>query len=567
MAKGFANALAALVLTGPTSVVCGAGSGPDCLWPFLEGEGTSTRVVLRRGVVEVSIHGAEWTDGVAGNALRFAGASAHVPCAGIPDLNVGTGDFSVATWIRSSSARTNDTILGKRGTNGAPHWSVFIENGRVRAYINRGGDWRRADWAVGGTHVVDGAWHHVVAVFARSVGVICVYVDGRRDGSEAIERIAGSVSLDNDGQFTIGAQPGGRNSFPGDIGETRFWRRALATDEAAQLSARSSDSQAEPLARKLETTMDQASRAGPSEERGTLRFGTTADAHFRMNSGAGPAQIRSFVQDMLAWKPDFVVDLGDLAIQMKEGQTTAEMHEWQLRNLDQACTLLEALECPRYYVMGNHCVGWLKGGDDVISPGDLIRGWHSGEDITKLQYVSRTRMPHRYYAVHLPDHVLIMLDGNSARGPNAVPEAHDGVPGAYWIDDTQKAWLAALLAATRGKRKLVFCHEELHHTPGQGSGEGGDVPFPAVGKERSYVDNGWELRTLFADDNQVVACFFGHRHRSRWVVYGGVHYITLAALHWGTSYAKVTLSAEALLLEGAGNQRSLRLPLDSAGAE
>ena len=53
---------------------------------------------------------------------------------------------------------------------------------------------------------------------------------------------------------------------------------------------------------------------------------------------------------------------------------------------------------------------------------------------------------------------------------------------------------------------------------------------PAVGKEGSYVDNGWQIRQLLAADQKVLACFHGHKHRSRWAMYGGVHYVTLAGM-------------------------------------
>ena len=85
----------------------------------------------------------------------------------------------------------------------------------------------------------------------------------------------------------------------------------------------------------------------------------------------------------------------------------------------------------------------------------------------------------------------------------------------------------------------------------------------AVSKEGSYVDNGWQIRQLLAADQKVLACFHGHKHRSRWAMYGGVHYVTLAGTHWQQSFALVTVSGEELLIEGAGGQRSCCLPITS----
>ena len=130
------------------------------------------------------------------------------------------------------------------------------------------------------------------------------------------------------------------------------------------------------------------------------------------------------------------------------------------------------------------------------------------------------------------------------------------IQGGYCIDRTQLEWLAQDLAANRDKLKVAFCHEELHVTPPEGSGEGGDAPFLQKGKLYSYVDNGWQVRELLRADGNVLACFFGHKHCSRWVVYGGVNYITLAAMFKGDGYTRVTIS-DKLYIEGSeGRQRS-----------
>jgi len=294
----------------------------------------------------------------------------------------------------------------------------------------------------------------------------------------------------------------------------------------------------------------------PESEPAVVRFGITADCH--LMGGNSPAVhvdvTKNFIEEMRKWSPDFVIDVGDFACQAGGGPTTSELHDAQLEGLEYAWSLYKKAPCPAYIAVGNHDVGWIKGGDEVIKPEQLYTGAHGGEDITKAEFLAITNMPHRYYSFDIKAYHFIVLDGNNPRGNTAVAPGRDGVVGAYWIDDMQKEWLAADLAANREKIKVVFCHEELHHTPVEGSGEGGDVPFPPVGKEHSYVDNGWELREMFAADGEVLVCFFAHKHRNRWTVYGGVNYITLAATHWEGSYAKVTIS-DKLYVEGAGNQR------------
>jgi alkaline phosphatase len=300
-----------------------------------------------------------------------------------------------------------------------------------------------------------------------------------------------------------------------------------------------------------------------AREGGRVRFALTADCHLMGRRTPGNERhLLEFVAEMARWKPDFVIDLGDFACQAGEGQTTAELHDAQLQGLIHHWSVFSRVPCPAYLAMGNHDVGWLHGGDEKIEPADLYAGPHGGEDITKQEYLAATRMPGRYYSFDVRNYHFIVLDANNARDPAAVAPGHDGVAGGYFVDGQQMAWLEENLAAHRGKTTVVFCHQELHHTPPEGSGEGGDVPFAPVGKENSYVDNGWQLREIFKSHDSVVACFFGHKHRNRWTVYGGVHYITLAATHWGGSYAKVTIS-DKLSIRGHANQRDYTIPLQA----
>jgi hypothetical protein len=60
--------------------------------------------------------------------------------------------------------------------------------------------------------------------------------------------------------------------------------------------------------------------------------------------------------------------------------------------------------------------------------------------------------------------------------------------------------------------------------------------------------------------SQVLACFFGHKHRNRWTVYDGTNYITMAATHWKCSFAEITIG-DTLDVRGFGGQQPYQLPL------
>jgi len=88
-----------------------------------------------------------------------------------------------------------------------------------------------------------------------------------------------------------------------------------------------------------------------------VRFGVTADAHLlARRTPRHEAFLEAFVEDMVRWKPDFVVDLGDFACQAGEGPTTAERHDAQLDGLKHHWKTLSRVPCPAYLVMGNHDV-------------------------------------------------------------------------------------------------------------------------------------------------------------------------------------------------------------------
>ncbi len=300
-----------------------------------------------------------------------------------------------------------------------------------------------------------------------------------------------------------------------------------------------------------------------------VRFGISTDDHLKGgNTPSNLAHTQNFVGAMQQWQPDFVINLGDFACQCDEGETTPQLHDCQLEYLKLHWALFSSVPGPAYIVMGNHDVGWIEGGDEVITPEELYGRSHGGEDITKAEFLAVTKMPGRYYSFDVKGYHFIVLDGNNEPREEDQP-AHDGLRGGYSIDETQKAWLAQDLAANRDKLKIVFSHQELHHTPVEGSGEGGDVPFPPVSKEGSYVGNGWQIREMLAADGKVIACFNGHKHRNRWVVYGGVNYITLAAQHDGGAYAMVAISqsSQRLHIKGRGKQSNYTLPLPGATAE
>ena len=139
-----------------------------------------------------------------------------------------------------------------------------------------------------------------------------------------------------------------------------------------------------------------------------LRFGVTADAHlwppsadaalrdFGRTAAANERTFHDYVASMHEWRPDLVVEMGDFGCQASNDPiTTQAHHDDQLAALRSHVHVFSALSCPRYHVIGNHDVGWLRGGDEHITAQDLIGCSHPGEDITKAEFVEATSSPGR----------------------------------------------------------------------------------------------------------------------------------------------------------------------------
>jgi len=296
-----------------------------------------------------------------------------------------------------------------------------------------------------------------------------------------------------------------------------------------------------------------------------VKFGVFADPHYSSFKYDDPTNyavsyakgLIAFVERMNEFQPDFVINLGDFVTPRERRYgNTPEQYAGFKEDLGIFWPILRAAPCPAYGVVGNHDVGWIRGGDEKVSTAELIaKGQTGGHALSKDEWCQILSMPGRYYAFDAGDFRCLVLDGNNAQDTDA-DNARDGLRGAYWIDQPQLEWIKRELVAHQDKFKLVFCHEELHHTDQlRGSGQGGWVPLPPHYKDGSYVGNGWQVRELFEKDRKVAAVFHGHYHKNRWTVYGSIHYITMENYpDQGENWAEVTVSSNRLQMVGHDKQ-------------
>ncbi len=191
------------------------------LWLKLD-EGFGTRAYDQsRHLNHGTIYGASWVEGRYDYALNFDGVDNYIEVPDDASLNMGTKDFTVSLWIKTTQA-TGIIIEKYSGTLG---WQVYLYNGKINVW---GKDPSGSFSGSSDSTYNDGNWHFVVVVFDRDSGTY-FYKDGNPDGSST-SLVNRPGSLDNANPLRIGRQQSG-DYFNGVVDEVRLYNRALTPKE------------------------------------------------------------------------------------------------------------------------------------------------------------------------------------------------------------------------------------------------------------------------------------------------------------------------------------------------
>jgi hypothetical protein len=166
------------------------------------------------------------------------------------DPVIGTSDFSVSIWVRSTDAANNQSTTDVAFFSNKD-WDSGGNTGWVLARAANDGIKSRFQWnfAAGGRKdfdpagddavVFDGNWHHIVVSHARA-GLASFYVDGALINTVDISSTAAGdinsglrLALGNDG--TLAYDHGSSSAYNGDLDEAAVWTRALTPDDVAEI--------------------------------------------------------------------------------------------------------------------------------------------------------------------------------------------------------------------------------------------------------------------------------------------------------------------------------------------
>jgi PKD repeat protein len=182
-------------------------------------EGTGSGLSFNTGVISTTTSYNVYAGiNASGSALDFEGIDDYVSIQDNPDLNFGTGDFTVEFWMNTTLTDVqNDALIAK--TDGA----------LLKLWLGRSGDKAGFNITTGNqltslTSINDGAWHHIAGV--RTAGTLQLYVDGILEASETGR--TGDVSSSYD--FIIGNYAGAF-FYGGKVDNLGIWNVARSATE------------------------------------------------------------------------------------------------------------------------------------------------------------------------------------------------------------------------------------------------------------------------------------------------------------------------------------------------
>ncbi len=254
----------ALVLTFVTAIAAGqtregctpAPAEMAAWWPLDTAAQSSTPDISGRHAARL-VNAPSIAPGRVGNAMSFTAGQSRLDVADADGLDIGTGDFSVDFWMRTTNVSSLITILDKRTLSPAVRgYSVFLTGGKLGIQLADSSapspacssDSRRSACTNYGSNVVvaDGAWHFVVITVDRdSKQGGRIIVDGRVIAT--FDPTVRRGSLSNTAPLRIGASADTvGSSYRGLLDEVELFRRVLSDAEIRAIHAAGSAGKCKP---------------------------------------------------------------------------------------------------------------------------------------------------------------------------------------------------------------------------------------------------------------------------------------------------------------------------------
>jgi hypothetical protein len=220
----------------------GSGDGPTSglilRYKFDEGSGTTIGDSAGNHTV-TGFGNATWTPlGKSGSGYNIGGTgNRSFSPSNQTDLNFNpqADEFTVSTWVKSSSTNTYSHIFAKNALSGSNlQYRLWSPSAATKLQGNCGNA-QSLEYTTSSPALNDGNWHLVTFVNFNSSGTwkTRVYYD---NATKVLEWNSGSGGL-VDGLLKIGASSSGSNSWSGQLDDFRIYNRALSQTEVSELYA------------------------------------------------------------------------------------------------------------------------------------------------------------------------------------------------------------------------------------------------------------------------------------------------------------------------------------------
>ena len=169
------------------------------------------------------------------DAYQFDGVGDRISIANSPTLQIGTSDYTIAAWIRTTAAGSDGRVFSKGSWNCTTGYMMRLGGGDKIHLENASNGWCMVN-VDSNTPLTDGAWHFVAGVVDRDVGA-AIYIDGALDATQEID--TSFANLSNDRNPTIGVADEqvqvSPEFFNGTIDDVRIYNIALSPGEVRAL--------------------------------------------------------------------------------------------------------------------------------------------------------------------------------------------------------------------------------------------------------------------------------------------------------------------------------------------
>jgi hypothetical protein len=236
---GLPPALAAPIIRPPVEPPMGGGPAyvihdpkPACLYGFdkvIESEPLTlvSSVPVHAWMVASTSNPPERVPGKSGYALYFNGNGSYATAPDTQVIGLGTDDFSIALWIKTSQSYA--TLLDKRVSSTKAGYHMVLYNGRLLFQLGNASAMANF-WNPSSAALNDNAWHLVAVTVDRdnaSGGKL--YVDGNVIHTFNPTSLAGS--MDNAAPLLLGRHRDNAWPYQGFIDELYITHRALSQAE------------------------------------------------------------------------------------------------------------------------------------------------------------------------------------------------------------------------------------------------------------------------------------------------------------------------------------------------